>query len=71
MVTISTPNENAVYNVIPEPRTVTVSEDGYTVTINEQDNGDVTISGLEGLSSEQAELLSGALSLWKYGLVAA
>ena len=70
MVRISTPFVNAEYSIVPaETRSVQVSEEGYTVTINENADGDVVITGLEELPPAQAELLSGALSIWKYGLI--
>ncbi len=67
MVRISTPASNAVYS-FAETRSVTVAEEGYTVTINENTDGDVTIEGLEELTPAQQELLSGALSIWKWGI---
>ncbi len=68
MVKISNPQSNAVYSFV-ESRNVTVSEEGYRISITEQDNGDVTIEGLEELTPAQQELLSGALILWKWGIV--
>ena len=69
MVRISTPQSNAAYSTVPaETRSVTVAEEGYTVTITEQENGTVTITGLEELSAPMTELLSGALSIWKWGI---
>jgi len=70
LVTISNPQTHAVYSTVPaETRSVQVSEEGFTVSITEQENGDVTIEGLEGLTPAQQELLSGALSIWKWGIV--
>jgi len=70
MVRISTPQSNAQYSIVPaEVRSVSVAEEGYTVNIQEAENGDVVIEGLEELSPEFSELLSGALSIWKWGIV--
>ncbi len=70
MVRISTPQSNAQYSIVPaEVRSVSVAEEGYTVSIQEAENGDVVIEGLEGLTPAQQELLSGALSIWKWGIV--
>ena len=71
MVRISTPQSNAVYSTVPaETRSVTVSEEGYTISITEQENGDIEISGIEELSPEFARVLSSALEIWKWGLIA-
>jgi len=70
LVTISNPQTHAVYSTVPaETRSVTVSEEGYTISITEQENGDVVITGLEELNAPMTELLSGALSIWKWGIV--
>jgi hypothetical protein len=72
MVKISTPNTHAHYDIIPaETRNVQVSEEGYSISIQETESGDIVIEGLEGLSAQFASLLSSALELWKYGLVPA
>ncbi len=68
MTTINTPT-----TVYAETRSVTVSEDGVSFSITEQENGDIHIVGLEllELSPAQAEILSAALSIWKWGIIPA
>ena len=50
------------------PRTVQVSEDGNTISITEDDDGEVSIPEWK-LNTGPRQVLSKALCIWKYGIV--
>lgn len=52
------------------PCSVSVSEEGYTATVLEDEDGKVSIPELKGkINTGALRILGAALSVWKYGIV--